>query len=129
MSALPAELERGLLMAHRSPTYAVALSDGRTLRIRREAQAFKADHTDDRAVLAAGGGKVVWWARCGDSETWGETLGSTLIRALGIPVGEAEQQLQALDFDAWWEHIKLLTEATLKVANAAVPCEQQGVSS
>jgi len=117
---MPPELEQAVKLAHRSPTYALTLLDGRVLRIRREAVAIRKNGTADLDKLHKGEGDVIWWVRCGDSETTGTELGNVLHRALCKPLAED-------DADGHWEQIKLLFSTTLALADAAVPCEQQAV--
>lgn len=117
---LPLELERAVKLAHRSPTYALTLLDGRVLHIRRVALAFRKNGTADLQKLHKGGGDVVWWVRCGDTEAHGEKLGDVLRRVTCPPLAED-------DADGHWEQVKLLFSTALALADAAVPCEQQAV--
>jgi hypothetical protein len=119
---LPPELERAVKMAHRSPTYALTLLDGRVLHIRREAIAIRKNGTADLQKLHKGGGDVVWWVRCGDSETTGKDLGAVLRRVTCPPLAED-------DADGHWEQVKILFSTALALADAAVPCEQQAVTA
>ena len=119
--ALPPELERGVKLAHRSPTYAFKLEDGRDLIVRREAVALKDNLSHDRKKLAAGGGDLMWWVRCGDVETMRERLDEALIAVIA-------QRVPADDFEANWSNITAVFRAAMVLLEMAVPKEQQGVS-
>lgn len=116
---LPPELERGLKLAHRSQTFAIKLPDGRDLYVRREAVAFTRTGVDTKK-LAAGGGELVWWVRCGNSETTDPFLAQALHRVVCAPVAED-------DADGHWDQIKTLFAAAMALTEVAVAAEQQAV--
>ena len=118
-ATLPSEIAAAVALAHRSPTYAVALKDGRTLRLRREADIHRPNGTLDPKLAREGGGKTRWVAHCDGCQSEGDNLGKVLLGALGI-FDKPNQP-----FDAWWAEIETLVGTALALVEAAVPNEKQ----